>query len=162
MDHHFLIKTDYFNKRWTWIKRGFEFLAALGFLFWLHVVESESHRPNYPWIKYFLFAVLTVYIFGRPKDELALDKENFYYIKRSIFPFFNRMVKYPISSIKSIGCGGLLDTDTEFLGRARPTRNRLEIIFKDNSSRSHDVTIYKKQLKVIVKNVQLLLNGNKS
>jgi hypothetical protein len=158
METGYIIKTNYFNRPWTWIKRYFEFLAALGFLFWTYILESDDPGSMYPWIKYSLFGLLTFYIFSRPKDELAVDEENLHYIKKSIVPFFNRMTKYKISEIKSIGCGGVYHINTEFLLKGNRYRNRLEIVFKDNSSKSHEVTIYKTELKAIVKGVQMLIN----
>jgi hypothetical protein len=154
----YLIKTNYFRKPWTWTKRFLEFLVGLGFMFWIYSVEAKDNGTEYYWVKYCLLGILTMYIFCRPKDELAVDEENLYYMKKSILPLLNRTTQYGISKMKSIGCGGFFDTDTELLGRARPTRNRLEIIFKDNSSRSHDVTIYKSELRVIVNTVSRLIN----
>ena len=154
----YLIKTNYFNKPWTWTKRFLEFLVALGFMFWIYLVETKDNGTLYPWAKYCFLGMVTTYIFCRPKDELAVDNENLYYMKKSILPLLNRTTEYRISKMKSIGCGGLFDTDTELLGRARTTRNRLEIIFKDNSSKSHEVTIYKAELKAIVKIVSRLIN----
>ena len=132
-------------------------MCALGFLFWISTIDAHDPGPEYSWVKYSLFVILTAYIFMKPQDELALDKENLHYIKRSIFPFLTRTTKYKISQIKSIGCGGAYDTDTEFLIRGNPYRNRLEIIFKDSSSKSHDVTIYKKELQAIIKEVLRLI-----
>lgn len=160
MELVFILRTNYFNKPVIWIKRGLKFLCALGFLFCISTIEVHDPGPKYSWAKYSLFVILTAYIFAKPQDELALDKENLHYIKRSIFPFLSRTTKYKISQIKSIGCGGIYDTDTELLIRGDPYRNRLEIIFKDNSSKSHDVTIYKKELKSIVKVVLRLIDHN--
>jgi hypothetical protein len=160
MEKVYLIRTNYFNRPWTWIKRLLEFIGALLFLGWIGTVEASHTGPEYSWIKYALFGVATFYIFSRPKDELALDKQDLHYIKKSIIPFFSRTTKYKISKIKSIGCGGVYDTDTEFLIKGNRYRNRLEIVFKDNSSKSHDVTIYKTELKAIVKRVQWLINQN--
>ena len=154
MEKVYIAKTNYFYSPLTWIKRTFEFLAALGFLYWISIVESEDMGSKYPWVKYLLFVILAIYIFCRPKDELAVDKYHLYYIRKSLLPFFTSISKYQLSQIKSIGCGGVFDPETEFLGRARATDNRLEIIFKDNTSTCHDVTIYKRELKAIVKHVQ--------
>jgi hypothetical protein len=158
MEKVYIIKTNYFNRRLTWIKRSLEFLVLLMFLGWIYYLEYQDGGTNYPWVKYALFTVVSIFIFVRQQDDLAVDKDNLYYMKKSLLPVFEKTTKYSISKIKSIGCGGVYDTDTEFLGRARARSNRLEIVFKDNSSSCHDVTIYKGELKAIVKRVQWLIN----
>ena len=157
MGETYIISTNYFNKPWTWLKKLIHFLGALGFLFWIQSMEAGEHATGYSWIKYALFVMLTSYIIVKPKDELAVDNENLYYIRKSIIPSFTRTTKYQISKIKSIGCGGVYDTDTEFLIKGNSYSNRLEIVFQDNSSTSEDVAIYKSELKAIVEVVQSLI-----
>lgn len=147
--------TKYFYKSWTWIKRGLESLLGLLFLWWIGLIEDQG---EYEWVKYALFVVLSVYIFVRPVDELAVGRETLFYIQRSVIGYFTKVEEFDLSKIKSIGCGGLFDTDTELLGRARPRTNRLEIIFKDNSSKALNIKIYKRELRWIVKNTMKLLN----
>jgi len=154
MEARFLMRTKYYHKPGTWFKRGLEFLVAAFFLYWISSVERDG---PYAWIKYALFAILSVYIFVRPVDELAVNSRTLFYIQKSVISYFTRVEEFDLSQIRSIGCGGLYDTDTEFLGKARPVSNRLEIIFKDNSSRTLDIKIYKGELKWIVKNTLKLL-----
>ena len=161
MESAYILKTDYFKRPSTWIKRWLEFFALVLFLGWVYYMESEAEVVNYPWVKYVLFLVIAVFIFARQQDELAVDRDNLYYIKKSLVPWFTKTTRYNISKMKSIGCGGVYEPETEFLGRARATDNRLEIIFKDNSSRCHDVAIYKTELKEIVTRVQWLINENR-
>ena len=157
MHKPFLIRTQYYNKPWTWLKRGFEFTLATGLLYWISVLETPG---EYTWIKYALFLILSIYIFVRPVDELALSGNALYYIRKSAIAYFTRVEKYDLSQIKSIGCGGLSDTDTPLSGRARAQNNRLEIVFKDNSSKAIDIKIYKQELTWIVRDVLQLLKGD--
>lgn len=158
MERAYIIKTDYFSKPWTWIKRFFKFLFLVVFLVWINTTESGGAIARYDWIKYTLFGIIGLYIFIKPMDELALDSKNLYYVKKSILKMFCKTTEYRISNMKSIGCGGVYDRDTEFLIKGNSYRNRLEIIFKDSTSKSHDVTIYKSELKEIVNQVLRLLN----
>ena len=157
----YIIKTDYFRDSWTWVKRTGEFLIAAGFLYWLSEQETEKWT-TYSWVAYLVFALLTIFIFTRPKDELALDTQNLYFIKKSLIPLFTKTNKYKISDIKSIGCGGVFNSNTEIFGLlgSGTNRNRLEIVFKDNSSKSHDTTIYKDELIRVVSKVNELRKQN--
>lgn len=159
MDNNYIIQTDYFTRPWTWIKRFLEFVIAGLFLYWISLQETET---NYFWIKYLLFGLLTIFIFVRPKDELALDSNCLYYIKKSLLPFLTQTKKYKITDIRSIGCAGIFDRKTEFFGLAASgtNRNRLEIVFKDNSSKIHGLTIYKDELITIVRQVSGLVKQN--
>jgi hypothetical protein len=163
MANKFIMKTDYFTDPWTWLKRLLEFGIALLFLFWVTTQEPEQ-GTSYFWVKYLLFGLITIFIFVRPKDELALDIDNLYYIKKSLIPFMSKTNEYKISKIKSIGYRGVFSGKTEILGLlgSGTNRNRLEIIFKDNSSRSHDLTIYKDELVTIVSKVKELINKNRA
>jgi hypothetical protein len=156
MDNGYIIKTNYFYQPWTWIKRVLEFLFGLSVLFWLHLQGLEQ-ETEYSWVKYVLFGLLTVFIFTRPKDELAVDKETFYHIRKSIIPFFTRTAVYKISKIEIIRCAGIFSADTEIFGllASGVNRNKIEIIFKDNSSISIDLTIHREELNEIV----LKING---
>ena len=92
----YLFQTKYFNNSWTWFKRLLEFLVACAFLGWFRWQELMQEEVKYPWIKYVFFVLLTVYIFVRPKDELALDKNNLYYIKRSVWSFLSKVRRYEL------------------------------------------------------------------
>jgi hypothetical protein len=128
-----------------------------GFLLWITLVEADG---EYAWIKYIFFSIASVYIFVRPVDELAVSRDALFYIRKSVVRYFTTVEEFDLSKIKSIGCGGLYDTDTEFLGRARPKNNRLEITFKDNTSKALDIKIYKGELRWIVQNTLKLLSEN--
>lgn len=159
MDNNYIFKTNYFKDPWTWVKRLMEFIVAAAFLYWVYLQESDQ-VTDYSWIKYLLFGLLTIFIFVRPKDDLALDNHNLYYIKKSLIPLLSKTKVYKISDIESIGCGGVLDINTEIFGLlgSGTNRNRLEIIFKDNSSKAHDMTVYKYDLLNIISKVNGLIN----
>jgi hypothetical protein len=128
-------------------------MLATGFLYWISLQETAS---EYTWVKYTLFLVSSLYIFARPVDELAVSDHALYYIRKSAIAYFTRVEKYDLAEIKSIGCGGLYDNDLLEGNQAR--NNRLEIVFKDNSSKAIDIKIYKQELTGIVRNVLKLLN----
>ena len=159
MDRNFIHQTNYFTDPWTWTKRSFEFLLVIGFLFLLHTMEAKD---AYRWITFALCGIGTIYIFTRPVDELVLDNLSLFYVRKSIVPLFTKTKEYKLSSIQSIGCGGLYDRDTELMMKGRPADNRLEIIFKDDSSEALDIKIYKGELKFIVENVRKLLRQAKA
>jgi hypothetical protein len=94
-----------------------------------------------------------------PVDELGFDKDNLYFIKKSFIPILNRTsISYPISSIKRIGyysLSGVAGLAALFV----PVTNvfRIEFTFQDNSSKSNDLFIHKKDLQRIVSEVRQLL-----
>ena len=159
---HYVIETDYFNEPWTWTKRCMEFFVVFLFFLWLNSLESEERETAYSWVKYVLFGLLTIYIFARPKDDFAMDNDSLYYIKKSILPIFSRRVRYRLSGIKSISGGGIFEGSTEIFGLLGfgTNRNRIEITFKDNSSRILDITIYRRDIEVIISTVRERINQN--
>ena len=160
MNRNYIIQTNYFNNPWTWIIRLAQSLVAILILYSIDLQKLEQ-KNDLLWVGYILAGLLVVAFFVRPIDELALNKEGFYHIKKSIIPFLNRTTCYNISNIKGIGVGGIFSFGTFALLDPRGNRNRLEITFKDNSSISHDLNIYKKELKRIAVKVTELLNRNK-
>lgn len=159
MRRKYIFSTSYFYQPWTWFKRFGESLVAFGFFYWVTLQEVDGVK--YQWIKYTLLVLVIGYIFGRPKDELALDKKYLYILKISILPFLNYTYKYEIAEIKSIGCSGLFEGTTELFGLLdiERNKNRIEIIFNDHSSKSFDVGIYKKDIKTIISNLNILMKS---
>ena len=147
------IGTNYFKHPLTWVKR------ALGFsLIIIFVTYLELTYPGGLFWKGFLLFVSGLYFALMPKDDLAIDDEYLYHLKRSILPFFSRTDKYKISRIKSLGIGGANSTEFEIqdiLGSG--FSNSLEITFKDNSSRILNLRIYKEDLVFIASKVKELM-----
>lgn len=155
----FIIKTDYFNQSWTWIKRTILFIIlALVIFLW------GFSNPKYELIGFLLVGIASIIVFSIPKDDLAVDKEYIYCIRKSILPFFSKTKKYEISKIKSVRCNGNYSRSNDLfnflsLGNLYQSLNSIEINFKDNSSISLNVAIYKKELNGIILKVSELISS---
>src|SRR4051812_27366237 len=102
MNTEFIFKTNYFNDPWTWITRIAQFVIAITVLY---LVDLKELQPNADilTVGYFIVAILGFALFVSPTDELALDKTHLYFIRKSIVPVFNRIIKCEISGIKGVG-----------------------------------------------------------
>lgn len=154
---NYILKTNYFGRFWTWLKRGLVLLSLI-----LGVIYFELVYPGgLLWKGLFLLS-FSLYIFLRPTDDLAVDKRYFYHFKRSIQPTFSRTVKYDIERIKSIKVGGIYSPQfeiMELLGTG--FSNTIEITFVDNSSVTLNLPIYKKELvKIVLKIKELIKSKN--
>jgi hypothetical protein len=158
MGKEYIIETNYFNNPRTWIIRFILSVVAILVLYSIDLQKLGQNKELF-WFGCIFAGLLVVAFFVMPTDDLALDKDKLYYIKKSIIPVFNQTTEYSISNIKGIGVGGLFSIKGTFaLLDPRGNRNRMEITFKDNSSKSHDLKIYKKELKRISLKVTELLN----
>lgn len=149
----YIIKTNYFNRPWTWIKRTLVFLFLI-----MTIIYSEWVYPGGLLWKYLFLLLSGLYLFLKPKDDLAIDDKYFYHLKRSIQPFFSRTAKYDLAKIKSIKAGGIYSPPfeiMELLGTG--FSNSIEIIFKDNSSIILNLPIYKKDLVFVISKVKELM-----
>jgi hypothetical protein len=120
----------------------------------------NSRKEINSWVYgYFLLAALVIAMLAWPTDELALDNEQIYFEKRSLFPVFNQVVPYKISELKGIGTYSI-GGSSGILSLMLPvwSVNRIEMIFKDNSSCSRDMITNKKELKKILLKVRDLMD----
>lgn len=148
MNNEFIDRTNYFYRTWTWLKTmGIIGFFTLLFLSW----ESIDEGSEYSWIKYLIYIIL---VFATaPVDDLAVDNNNFYYFKTSILPVLSKVTKFEIVKIKSIRAGGKHTEGSDilqFLTMNGGGRNTIEITFIDDSYRSLDVAIYKKDMQTII------------
>lgn len=150
MNDNYTIKTDYFNGRWTWIKRGLRFLLAILVLYLVDLYELEP-GSNVLTGAYIFIGILAVFFLFWPTDELALDKDNLHFIRKSFLPIFSNTTCYKVSDFKGIGTYNI-SKPAGIAALFVPVFNlyRVEIIFKDNSSKSQDLIIDKKALKEII------------
>lgn len=142
-------KTDYFERPWTWTKRiGLFFLFVVFVTIW----ELSEDPWDYWWIKYAIFGLMSIGLFLSPVDDIVVDDKYFYHIKRSLLKSRTKVDKYDISTIKSIRCLGVHApglTVHEVVGTSRQISvetNQVEITFKDDSYKSLELAIYKKEL----------------
>lgn len=152
-----IIKTNYFNHYWTWIKRTILFTI----IFFI-ILLWNSINPEYNRLGYLFASIAFIIIFAIPKDDLVVDREYFYHIKKSIFPFFTKAHRYELSKIKSIRAKGTYSGGNDLfdfvsLGNIYQSLNSIEILFKDDSSINISVAIYKKDLDEVLHNVRELL-----
>lgn len=158
MNEVYQYQTNYFQQPWTWVTRVFEALIAVFFVFWIDLQEIEA-GSQLLWIGYVFAGILAAYILLRPIDELALDKEKFYYLQRSIIPFFNRRRAYNISDIKHIKSSAaytpILPVYSLLPGKL--SRSRVEITTKDGRLERRHLTIDKRELDKIVAEVQAMV-----
>ena len=156
-DSILIIKTNYFNHYWTWIKRAILFIIIL-----VVILLWESMNPEYSWVGYLFVLIMFIIIFTIPMDDLALDRKYFWHVKKSIVPFFSRVNRYDLSKIKSIKGKGTYSKGNDLfgfmsLGNIYQSMNSIEIIFIDDSSVVINIAIYKKELDEVVLKVRELL-----
>jgi len=160
MNDIYTIKTDYFNRPWTWIVRAFRFLVAILVLYLVDLYELEL-GSNALMGGYVFIGILAFFFLVWPTDELTLDGGNLYFIKKSLLPIVNKTTRYRLSDFKGIGTYNI-SKPAGILALLVPVFNlyRVEIIFKDESSKSHDLIIHKKELKKILLKVKELISSN--
>ncbi len=147
MEKKYIVSTNYFNQRWTWILRAARFLLAMLFLYLVDLQELES-GSNILILGFVFAALLGIVLLIWPTDELALDKDNIYFIRKSLWSVLNRTREYKISNFKAIGTYNMSKPAGVFaLFVPVWDVHRVEMIFKDDSSSSLDLMIPKKELK---------------
>ena len=102
MNYNYIIKTDYFNRPWTWIARALRFSLAILVLYLVDLYELEP-GSNILTGGYIFIGILAIFFLFWPIDELALDKDNLYFIRRSFLPILNNTTCYKVSDFKGIG-----------------------------------------------------------
>jgi hypothetical protein len=160
MNDIYTIKTDYFNRPWTWVVRGLRFLMAILVLYLIDLYELEP-GSNVLIGGYIFIGVLAFFFLVWPTDELVLDRDNLYFIKKSLLPIVNKTTRYKLSDFKGIGTYNI-SKPAGIFALLVPVFNlyRIEIIFKDDSSESHDLIIHKKEFKKILLEVKELISSN--
>jgi hypothetical protein len=150
MKKEYIVSTDFFNKRSTWIFRALRFLIGMLVLYLVDLQELENGSEIL--VLGFVFAAFLAIVFVVwPTTELALDKDNIYFIRKSLWSELNRTKEYKISNFKGIGTYNI-SKPPGILALFIPVWDvyRVEMIFKDDSSSSTDLMIPKKDLKKIL------------
>jgi len=152
----FIVKTNDFQKPYIWILRSMHAILAL---LVLYIIDLQKLENGFLWIGYSLAILMVLAFFTIPVDELTLDKDQLSFEKKSILPFFNKTVKYQVSEIQQIGVGGSsARIGTYALLNPKICRSRIEIIFKDSSSKIYDLSISKKDSKEIAIKMRHLIS----
>ena len=146
----YTVRTNYFTKEWTWLRRGvaLSFLIGGAFIFPL---DEDLY-----FLKIIFVILFTFYFIAKPKDDLGIDENYLYHIKTSVIKPFTKIDKYKLSDLCSIRCGGIHSDKWELIdlfnggGSMGGHTNQLEMTFKDNSSKSLDFAISRDQLNEIV------------
>ena len=161
MENKYVVSTNYFTKPWTWIARILRFVVALLVLYFVDLQELENGE-NILMFGYFFLAFLAIVFVVFPTDDLALDNDSLYLIRRSFFSPLNRTIAYRISSLKSVGVYNISAAPGFFTALSPVYEvNRIEIIFSNDSSTSHDLTVSKKEIKVILSSVMRMMTSEK-
>ena len=152
----FIIKTNHFHKPHIWILRSIHAILALLILY---VIDLQKLGNDFLWIGYSVAILLVLAFFILPIDELTLDTDHIYFEKKSIIPFFNKITKHQVSKIQQVGVGGSsARIGTYALLNPRICRSRMELTFKDNSSKIYDLSISKKESKEIANKIRQLIS----
>ncbi|MEJ1238025.1 hypothetical protein WBG78_07850 [Chryseolinea sp. T2] len=142
-----IARTNYFEQTKTWTFRCLQFSIAV---FVLYLVDLHEMQNGFNLLLVCIIPLLLFFI-GLPVDDLALDQSGMHFIKRSLFSILNSTKTYPINSIKRVGFSSLSRAPSVFgLLVPAPGIYRLEFTFQDNSSKSEDVFIVKKDLLEII------------
>lgn len=122
-------------------------MVALVVLFLVDLNEL----PNGVTLLYILSVPLAIFFIVLPVDDLALDSDGIHFIKRSVLPIFNRTKTYQSNTIKRIGFYAISRAPSVFsLLVPIPDVFRIEFTFQDDTSKSEDIFISKKNLQNIV------------
>ena len=148
-----ITRTNYFSKPGTWFKRTFYATILVSQLFIWNLEDDIFY------LKPLLITVVILAVFGSRKDDLAVDSKYLYHLQTSLIPFLTRIDKYEISQIESIRGKGFDSSFWELFGNRSLIRigNTIELNFTDNSSKSIEASIYKKELERIIDAVQLII-----
>jgi len=146
----YLFHTDYFHRTWTWIRRAAVIaVLSLGIIIWNVDDETLVMKP-------ILISIVVFYFVTKQKDDVAVSLEYFFHIKRSVLPVFTRIDKYKLEDVISIRCGGIHTDRWELVdffnggGTMGGYSNKIEMTFKDDSSKSLDLRISRDNLDKIV------------
>ena len=147
----YLFKTDYFHRDWTWVKRGLIMMVLnMGIL----ALPMES---PYGYWKVILILLITTFLLLRPVDDLALDRDTLYHIRKSVFSRFTRIDRYDLDRLQSLRVRGVHSDKWEIVGLLdgvganRATFNSLEMSFNDGISRSLDLAVGRDQIDQIIR-----------
>lgn len=159
MDSKYIVSTDYFERPWTWVSRILRFVIALLVLYLVDLQELENGQ-NILLFGYLFLAFLAIIFVLFPTHDVAVDKQNLYLIRRSFLPLLNRTITYKISDLKGVGVYNISAAPGIFTVLAPVHEvNRIEIIFSNNSSTSHDLTVSKKEIKSILSKVMKMIGS---
>jgi hypothetical protein len=122
---------------------------SLGVIIWNVDDETLVLKP-------ILISFVVFYFVTKQKDDVAISLEYFLHVKRSVLPVFTRIDKYKLEDMISIRCGGIHNDGWELVdffnggGNMGGHSNKIEMIFKDGSSKSLDLRISRDNLDKIV------------
>lgn len=151
MDTHktpnLVLQTSYFNHPRTWIFRAVQFSVAVFVLYLVDLYEM----PNGLNLLYVCSVPIAMLCIALPVDDLAVDQDGIYFIRRSLLSIFNSTKTHQISTIKRVGFYSISRAPSVFsLLVPVPNVFRIEFTFQDDSSESIDLMIRKKDLQKIV------------
>ena len=151
MNINFIDRTHYFTRATTWIKR----LTFIGLLSLIILTRDFE----YAFIQYGLLTFISFIVLTYRKDDIALDTKYFYHLRTSIIPSLSKIEKFEIAAIESIRYKGFDSWIWKLKGgkSMRGSDSGIEITFKDNTSVSLDVDIYKKDLGRIIGKVRIIM-----
>jgi hypothetical protein len=153
---HYIYRTYYLHRAWTWIRR-----VAVTIILSFAVLSTQVDE-DIAFAKWILIVAISVFFLVKPKDDIALDQTHFYYIQNSIFKPFTKITRFKLAEIHSLRSGGIHSDTWELVdifngsGNMGGHSNTVEIIFKDDRSKSIDLSINKKSLTYIVKQANIL------
>ena len=148
-EQQYIYKTDYLHTSRTWIIRALLFLA------FAVILRGLPFEPDDGWIKDILTLGLLVFAIVVPRQEVGIDNDCIYFFETSLVRFLSRVKRYKLSDIEFIRVAGVHNKTTEILDGIAPGNtggifNYLEINFRDDTSESYRLNVYKKDLKKIV------------
>jgi hypothetical protein len=106
---------------------------------------------------YVFIGLLGIFFLVWPTDELALDNDNLYFIRKSLVSYFNSSKIYKIENFERVGFYNI-SKPAGIFALLVPIFNlyRVEMTLKDNSSKSEDLVIKKRDLQKILLEVKRL------
>lgn len=112
-------------------------------------------------LKIVFISLITFFFIAKPVDDLGINENYLFHIKKSVVSGFTKVDKYKLSSVKSIRCGGIYSDKWELVdffggggtskGSMRGHGNTIEMSFVDGSSTSIELPISRDLLDKIVK-----------
>jgi hypothetical protein len=149
MSDNRILRTRYFEKATTWLKRTFltAILLVITFLW--------SFASNQLMLPIIVGTLLVVVIWSTSVDDLLLDDIALHHSRRSLFPFLSSETSYEIKQIVAVRATGNYSPSREIFdlltfARFNQSINTMEISLANGETIRLNLTIYRRDLNQFV------------
>jgi len=153
-----MIRSNGVNRLEIWRPRLF-----LSLVIFVAAAYIADHEHVYGENVYFSIlgagALLILVVFAWPADEIALDDNKFYYVSRSMLPWFTQTTAYKISALEHVHYRKYFAGSTTAWGvRRKKYRCTVELHFKSGKTRLLHLGSHQREIYVIIKQTNQLID----